>query len=75
MKRFPWGKRLNDIVGKWAQCLSNWIKDDAGTYHNSASWFLYFNNLVSTYTRTATDMDGTLHTDFCKSETSREIKK
>ena len=27
------------------------------------------------YTRTATEMDGTLHTDFRKSETSRDIKK
>ena len=25
--------------------------------------------------RTATEMDGTLHTDFRKSETSRDIKK
>ena len=25
--------------------------------------------------RTATEMDGTLHTDFQKSETSRDIKK
>ena len=25
--------------------------------------------------RTATEMDGTLHTDFWKSETSRDIKK
>ena len=27
------------------------------------------------YARTATGMDGTLHTDFRKSETSRDIKK
>ena len=27
------------------------------------------------YSRTATEMDGTLHTDFRKSETSRDIKK
>jgi hypothetical protein len=27
------------------------------------------------YSRTATGMDGTLHTDFRKSETSRDIKK
>ena len=27
------------------------------------------------YARTATGMDGTLHTDFPKSETSRDIKK
>ena len=30
---------------------------------------------VLLYPRTATDMDGTLHTDICKSETSRNIKK
>ena len=29
----------------------------------------------STQPRTATEMDGTLHTDFRKSETSRDIKK
>jgi hypothetical protein len=27
------------------------------------------------YSRTATGMDGTLHTDFQKSKTSRDIKK
>ena len=31
--------------------------------------------IYSDYARTATDMDGTLHTDLRKSETSREIKK
>ena len=35
--------------------------------------FRTFTNYV--YTRTATGMDGNLHTDLGKSETSREIKK
>ena len=33
------------------------------------------NPFYFTRARTATDMDVTLLTDFCKSETSREIKK
>ena len=41
---------------------------------------MYFQILVVFFcarsgARTATEMDGTLHTDFRKSETSRDIKK
>ena len=37
--------------------------------------FLQVNSLLSTKSRTATGMDGTLTLIFRKSETSREIKK
>ena len=40
-------------------------------YRRNAFIFL----LASSNTRTATEMDRTLHTDFQKSETSRDIKK
>ena len=34
-------------------------------------WIILLSTCVPTYTSTATDMDGTLHTDFQKSETSK----
>ena len=41
-------------------------------YHKYYQWVC--SKIQQTKTRTATEMDGTLHTDFQKSETSRYIK-
>ena len=38
-------------------------------------YYMVLINKKKIKSRTATEMDGTLHTDFRKSETSRDIKK
>jgi hypothetical protein len=78
--RFEFYVSLKNIQNKKVLKISYHVNLSENYYRgstDSTNFVLLGNRTIakSYYSRTATGMDGTLHTDFRKSETSRDIKK